>query len=75
VTYAGEQLLRHGSFTYKVTDAASGDSNSATASLTIASQNDTPAAGDVSTSAVIGTPKAITLAGVDVETCDLTFTV
>ena len=62
-------------FTYKVTDAASGDSNSATASLTIASQNDTPAAGDVSTSAVIGTPKAITLAGVDVETCDLTFTV
>ena len=57
------------SFTYKVTDAASGDSNTATASLTITSQNDLPTAGNVSTSAVIGTPKAITLTGGDVETC------
>ena len=58
-----------------MTDAASGDSNSATASLTITSQNDNPTADDVSTSAVIGTPKAITLTGHDVEDCNLTFTV
>ena len=63
------------SFTYKVTDGASGDSTTATATLTIVSQNDLPTAGNVNTSAVIGTPKAITLTGADVETCDLTFTV
>ena len=33
------------SFTYKVTDAASGDSNTATASLTVTTQNDLPTAG------------------------------
>ena len=62
------------SFTYKVNDGTA-DSAPATASLTITPDNDIPTAGAVNTTASIGTPKAITLSGADVETCDLTFTV
>ncbi len=62
------------SFTYKVNDGIT-DSAPATASLTVTAVNDIPTADAVSTSAVIATPKVITLSGADVETCDLTFTI
>ena len=58
------------SFTYKVNDGTA-DSAPATASITITPSNDIPTANDVSTTASVGTPKVITLAGGDVETCDL----
>ena len=57
-----------------VTDDA-GDTGSDTVVVTVKPFNRPPTAWDASASTVVGTPIAITLNAVDVETCDLTFAV
>jgi thermitase len=59
-------------FTYKANDGST-DSNVGTVTVTVV--NRPPTASDTSWSTVVGTPVTITLGAMDVETCELTFSI
>ena len=61
------------SFSYTVTDGATGTSSPVTVSLTVTAVNDPPAANAGTASTTTGSPVVISLAGSDRETCELTF--
>ncbi len=61
------------SFSYTVTDGATGTSVAATVNLTVTAVNDGPTANAGSASTTTGSPVVISLAGSDRETCELTF--